>query len=139
MKIKKIKLSDIKVKFGSGHPPKDEKFIQLYMEVVKGKLPYHWALVKKEAIQPFSDFNPALTEVHRQAYLKRLDKKDLPSLHVYEEGGKYIMSDDYYKYYFYLELGWPEIPCYIIGSTTGNFTRHLTKAKAPKTVHVHKS
>ncbi|NQS88719.1 hypothetical protein HQ584_02880 [Patescibacteria group bacterium] len=135
MKIKKIKISDIKVKFGDGHSPKDEKFIQLYMEAIKGKLPYHWALVQKEAIQPFSDFKPKLTGQQKQVYLKRLDKKDFPSLHVYEEGGKYIMSDDYHKYYFYLELGWPEIPCFIIGKTTGKFTRRLTKVKTPKTVH----
>lgn len=131
MKIKKIKSSDIKVKFGNGHPPKDEKFIKLYKEVIKGKSPYHWALVQKEAIQPFSDFKPELTEGDRQAYLKRLDQNDFPSLHVYKEGGKYIMSDDYHKYYFYLELGWPEIPCFIIGKTTGNSTKDLIKIKTP--------
>lgn len=137
--MKNIKLSDIKVKFGGKYPPKDEKFISTFKKVLQGKTPYHWGLIKREAIEPFSDFKPSLKESRRQVYLKRIDKKDFPSLHVYEKGGKYIMSDDYYKYYFYLELGWPEIPCYIIGNTTGNFTRHLTKAKAPKALHIHKS
>lgn len=131
------KLSDIKSKFGGKYPPKDKKFISLFKKAIQGKIPYYWALIKREAINPFSDFRPKLNESLKQAYFNRLDKSDFPSLHVYEEGRKYIMSDDYRKYYFYLELDWPELPCFIIGKTTGNFTRHLTKAKAPKTLHAH--
>jgi len=132
-----IRLSDLKAKFGGKYPPKDKKFISLFKKAIQGKTPYHWALIKREAIKPFSNFRPKLNRTLKEAYFRRLNKSDFPSLHVYEEGGKYIMSDDYRKYYFYLELDWAELPCFIIGKTTGNFTRHLTKAKTPKTLHAH--
>lgn len=132
-----IRLSDIKAKFGGRYPPKDKKFISLFKKAIQGKTPYHWALIKREAIKPFSNFRPKINKSLKKAYFNRLDKNDFPSLHVYEEGGKYIMSDDYHKYYFYLELNWTELPCFIIGKTTGDFTRHLTKAKAPKTPYAH--
>lgn len=132
-----IRLSDIKAKFGGKYPPKDKKFISLFKKAIQGKIPYHWALIKKEAIKPFSDYKPKIPESLRKNYLERVNKSDFPSIHVYEEGTKYIMSDDYIKYYFYLDLCWPEIPCMIIGSTTGNFTRHLTRAKAPKIPRAH--
>ena len=52
-------------------------------------------------------------------------------MHIYEEAGSYIMSDDYHLYFLYLELGWPEIPARIMGEPIAEVTRHLTELKPP--------
>ena len=131
-KIKFVDPKTITVKFGGKHPPKDEMFIALFKKVIKGEIPYYWALVKKEAIKPFSDHKPQISEELRKSYLEEIHKDKFPSVHIYEEDGKYVMSDDYGLYYLYLELGWSEIPSRIMGEPLPEATRHLTKLTPPR-------
>ena len=125
----KLLSTKISISFEGKYAPKDQRFIDLYKQVLRGEIPYYWGLVKTKAIKPFSDFKPEITEVDKKLFFNQLAKNDFPSLHVYEQGDEFVMSDDYKKFYFYLELGWKEIPCYIIGKTSNKSVADLTEVK----------
>lgn len=135
------KTHSLQPKFGGKHSPRDEKFLRLYKEVLEGKAPYHFALVETKAIKPFSDWKPkpdnVIAAASRKAFIKDINEcidkgEQLPAIHVYEENGSYIMSDDYILYDLYHETGISEIHCLIIGETTGKLTRRLQKLEPPK-------
>lgn len=128
-----IKLSDIKVKFGGKHAPKDEGFIELYKKAFKEEIPVYWALIEKEAIKPFSKFLPDLSQKFVDNIHQKLDHGDLSSIYVYPENDIFIMSDDYNLYYIYLDLGYKKLPCFILGEPKGKYVSDLTgPVKLPK-------
>lgn len=130
--MKNVSLKNIDTSFTSKDPPKDEKFIDLYKKVIQGKLPYYYALIKKEGIKPFSSFIPKLSQEYRDYFFGKLNNKQTPCIHVYQDGNHFVMSDDYNLYFFYLELGVPEFPCYVLGKPTGSFVVNSKQVEVPK-------
>lgn len=133
---KELKSSDLTAKFGGKYQPRDDKFIEIYKKVITGEAPIVWALVAREAIKPFSHYKPITSKELKTGYLQEIVKGSLPSIHVYEENGVYVMSDDYNLYYLYLELDWEQIPAKIIGETSAKHTNSLTRLKPPTHLEV---
>jgi len=123
----------IQTDFTSSDPPKDEKFIAVYKKVMRGKIPFYYALIKKEAIKPYSSFIPKTSKAYEDYILDRLGTKQTPCVHVYqEENGFFTMSDDYHLFYFYLGLGLSEIPCYVLGKPRGIFVVQAEQVGIPQ-------
>lgn len=117
----KFNISDIDVKFGGDHEPKDEELIQLLKSAYIGKLLVRIALVKAEGIRPFSDFKPNISDDYRK-YFEETEKQGTPPpLYVYPKDGYFIMSDDYNAYYLYIEKGYAKIMCTVLGEPEGSF------------------
>lgn len=131
-----LKSSDLTAKFGGKYQPRDDKFIEIYKKVITGEAPIVWAFIAREAIKPFSNYKPITSKELQRGYLQEIVKGNLPSIHVYEENGVYIMSDDYNLYYLYLKLNWEQIPSKIIGKTSARYTSSLTKFKPPTHLEV---
>ena len=114
--MKTIKTSDIKVSFdGENDPPKDEVLIYLLKKAYRGELLCHKAIIDWEGIKPFSDYRPKITQDFENHFLSSIKNEKHPPLYVYQDGDKFIMSDDYNLYYFYKEVGCSNVPCLIIG------------------------
>lgn len=99
--------------------PQDNKFISLYKEVIQGNIPYFHALISKEFIKPFSSFHPSVTKEYEDYVFRTLAAGEVPSIHVYQEGNKFVLSDDYLLYQYYLQIGVTEFPCFCMGEPTG--------------------
>lgn len=130
--MNKLNLKNINASFTSQDPPKDEKFIDLFKKVIQGKLPYYYALIKKEGIKPFSSFVPKLFQEYKDYVFDKLDNKQVLAIHVYQDGNQFVMSDDYNLYFFYLELGVTELPCYVLGKPIGSFVVKSNQIDAPQ-------
>lgn len=117
----KIKLSDIRYKFGKGNEPKDEKLLELLGSAYKGDLLCRVALIKIEGIKTFSDFIPKISAAYVRRFQEITKKGDLPQIYVYPEDGKFVMSDDYRTYHLYLITGHKKIMCVVLGEAEGNY------------------
>jgi hypothetical protein len=115
MKTQKMKTSDLKPNFGGKSAPKDEKFIQLFQQVIKGTIPFYQADIKITAIKPFSTFVPSISQEFLDIVHKSYMLGNPPKIHVYQEDNKFIMSDDYNHFYIYKLLDLEVVPCYIMG------------------------
>ena len=125
--VKYIDASKITVKFGGKYSPKDEKFISLYKKALTGKLKCTLAVINIKGIKQFSDYQPKISKDFKDYFTKRIEKKDYPKIHVYPEGDHFIMSDDYSSYYLYLNQGFNQILCLVMGKATGEHVH--TKSK----------
>lgn len=130
MELKTI--SDLTVKFGGKYSPKDKEFIELYKKVIQKKIPYYFALIKKEGIVPFSDYKPTDFESIKKSIISDIKANKILPLHVYLKKGKFIMSDDYILYYAYMELGWDKLPCYVMGEPIGEYVIEKSLIPGPK-------
>lgn len=113
-----IKADQIETKFPFG---RDEKFIELYGQVAKGKLPYYWALIKMEGIKPFTNAEVVVNDEFKENFMKKFDQGKAISIHVYQEGDIFIMSDDYLSYTLYKQLGVNPVPCVVMGEPSGDY------------------
>lgn len=105
----------------SGNKPTDNKLLELLTGAYKGEFLCHTALILIEGIRPFSDYNPVISKEFRD-YFHYRQTTDFPSmLYVYQEGDKFIMSDDYLSYHQYLEDGLKEVPCTVLGDPVGKY------------------
>ena len=111
---KTIKLSDIKLP-KIGGPPIDEKAVELMKLAYQDKIEVHKTLIKNEYIQPFSIYRPKEDQVFTNHYIEKINNKEFPHLYVYAMDDKFVMSDDYFAYYFYLSIGYPFMPCIVLG------------------------
>jgi hypothetical protein len=112
---KKIDLSEAEIDFGENDEQKDEKLIKLIMACHKKEVACRMALVEFDFIKPFTDYKPEIDEKIKRHFLKKLQNRDFMKLLVYQEGDKFVMSDDYNAYYFYKEIDLKKIPCVVIG------------------------
>jgi len=74
---KNLDISKIKVQFGDNHEPKDEKLIELFKKAYQGELLVRVALIKIEAIKPFSEFQPEI----KQELLTNFENKKNKVIH----------------------------------------------------------
>jgi len=119
--IKTIKASDIHIEFGGKNPPKDDYFIQLFTQSQKGELLCHMAIIKIEGIKPFSDYKPEISERYRKWFERKIAAHSSPPIYVYPKDDMFIMSDDYDAYNLYLEKGYKEMLCVVLGEAKGPF------------------
>lgn len=97
--------------------PQDKHLTELLRQAYTGKILCTMAIAELAAIQPFSDYQPTISDEYR-TYFKQKAQNDVPpSLYVYSKGGKLIMSDDYMSFALYKELGFPKAVCTVIGDT----------------------
>jgi hypothetical protein len=99
--------------------PKDEKLIALLKKAYKGEVYCRMAVADMSVIQPFSDYQVTISDEYRN-YFKEQSMDDggsPPSLCVYAQDGKLIMSDDYSAYAMYKELKKPKAICMVVGDT----------------------
>lgn len=101
------------------HQPKDDRFISLYKQVILGEIPYYHCMIKSEAIRPFSSFVPGIPKEFEQYILRKLNEGEIPSIHVYPDKDLFIMSDDYFLYYYYLHINVNKLPCFCLGIPEG--------------------
>lgn len=112
--------SKLKANFGMpDYPEKDEKLIKLISSAQKDLVPAYKAIVDIKKIKPFCEYKPKKKDFKKQKkfIVRNIAKGDPPSLHVYQEGEYFIMSDDYNSYFNYLDQGFSEVPCIIFGKT----------------------
>lgn len=105
----------------SGNKPIDDKLKEFLKGAYLGKFLCHTALILVEGIQPFSDYKPGISKEFRDYFHYRLASGFPSTLYVYQEGEKFIMSDDYLAYYQYLEDGLKEVPCTVLGDPIGKY------------------
>jgi hypothetical protein len=110
-------ISQINSDFTEDTEPKDDKLMGLLKKAYMGEILCTMALAKLEAIKPFSDYKPIISDAYRNDFVKQT-KDAIPSpMYVYAEDGKLIMSDDYLTYYLYKELNMSDVICIVIGET----------------------
>ncbi len=132
-KMKTIKLSDIKIKFGGKNLPKDNNFLDRYKQASLGKIPVYWGMINIEGIKPFSNYRPEISQDFIDNIHQKLNSGDLISIYVYPQKGVFIMSDDYNVYYLYIYSGYKKIPCYILGEPEGKYVSdQIGPIKLPK-------
>lgn len=119
--ISKIKLFDIKIKFGGKNLPKDKTFLELYKKAFKGEIQTYWGIVSIDGIKPFSSYHPEISQDFIDRFHQKVNSGDLSSMYVYLQDDKYVMSDDYNLYYIYLYSGYKKIPCYILGEAEDKY------------------
>lgn len=123
-----IKTSDLKVEFGGKNaPPKDDKLLKLLKQAYAKEFQCWPAVIKMEGIKPFSDFRYEMTEAVFQHFLKKMQNGVHPKLIVYQEGDKFIMSDDYVKYQFCELMGYERVICMVLGKPTGKYVEKLAE------------
>lgn len=129
-----IKADQIETKFPFG---RDEKFIELYGQVAKGKLPYYWALIKMAGIKPFTNVEVEVDDLFKDNFMKKFNDGKAISIHVYQDGDIFIMSDDYQSYTLYKELGVNPVPCVVMGEPSGDYVVEKIKISyQPLTIEV---
>ena len=113
-----MKLSDISnADFTEDTEPRDDHLIELLKQAYKGDVLCAMAMAEMDAIKPFSDFKPTVSDQYR-AYFESKARDDVPPpLHVYAKNGKLVMSDDYNAYTMYNELGFHKAVCIVFGET----------------------
>lgn len=115
-----IDINKITYKFGMPNDPdKDEKLVDLLAKSCDKKIPVYVAVIPMEKIKPFCSYKPKKEDLDkiRERYLQYVLDKEPQFLHVYSQEDSFIMSDDYYAYYVYLEAGFKDAPCIILGDT----------------------
>lgn len=112
---------------------KDERFIDLYTQVVEGKLPYYWAVIDIEAIKPFTEARTEanVTESFRKHFIDSFHQGKPISIHVYPKDRFFIMSDDYSSFALYKELGVLTVPCLVLGEPLGSHVKRKIRLKKP--------
>jgi len=118
--IEEIDVNKIVNKFGlPDNPEKDEKLVGLLSKAHKKEIPVYIAVLPIDTIKPFCTYRPKKADLDkiRGRYLQYVLDREPQFLHVYPEEDQFIMSDDYYAYYVYLEAGFKEAPCIILGET----------------------
>lgn len=116
--IIKVDPNKIKIQFGlPDHPPLDKKLAELMALAGDDLIPAYLGLVAMDKIKPFSEFKPKKKDLDPlyDKLLKYVAEKDPHPIHVYQQGEHFIMSDDYYAYYVYLNSGFELAPCVILG------------------------
>ena len=78
------------------------------------------ALIKFNAIKPFSNYIPEITKENLDRFAQEEEKQEFHYISVYQEGEKFIMSDDYRAYYCYKIIDAKEVPCVVLGDPTGD-------------------
>ena len=137
--MKNIKTADIKVSFGGKNdPPKDEVLIYLLKKAYRGELLCHKAIIDWEGIKPFSDYRPKITQDFENHFLSSIKNEKYPPLYVYQDGDKFIMSDDYTSYHLYQKYGHDHVLVVVLGDPEGKYV--ISKGEAfklpPPTVEV---
>lgn len=113
-----IKLSDINnADFTDGTEPRDDHLIELLGPAFKGEILCTMAMAEMDAVKPFSDFKPEISNAYRKHFSEKAQNDVPPSLLVYAKDGKLIMSDDYSSYAMYQEMGFHRAVCQVIGDT----------------------
>lgn len=124
----KMDISKIKVKFGGDNEPRDQKLIELLKDAYSGNLLVRTVLIKAEAIKPFSDFMPKISDQYRK-YFEEVEKQETPPpLYVYPDNEYFIMSDDYNAYYLYKEKNYSKIMCILLGDSD---SKEIIEKSAP--------
>lgn len=118
--IKSIPLSKIKVRFGGKNIPKDVKLLEFLRMAYKGSLLVTVASIKMDAIKPYSDFMPEISEAFKKYFEDSERKGTPPPLFVYPFNDKFIMSDDYSSYYLYKDKKYSEVMCVVLGYAGGD-------------------
>lgn len=113
-----MKLSDIKnADFTDDTEPRDERLIELLKLAYTHQITCRMAMAEMDAIKPFSDFQPKVSDAYRAHFEVKARDDVPPSLHVYAKDGKLIMSDDYNAFAMYKDLGFHRAVCTVIGDT----------------------
>lgn len=113
--MKHIDISQINA--GFEEIPRDEKMLDLLGKAYRGEISCYHALIATKGIQPFSDYKPDICPEMINWFEKKFEQWPGPEIFVYENDGKFIMSDDYNAYYLFLEHKVKEIPCVIMGES----------------------
>jgi len=118
--MKKVKLSDIDIKFDQGkfNWIRDENMMNLLDKAHDGKILCRQAVIKFEAIQPHTNYQPEINKAYNKFFIKKAKEKDWLPLFVYPKGDKFIMSDDYNAYTLYKDYKFDKVPCVVIGEIT---------------------
>lgn len=110
-------INDIQTGFTDETEPQDEHLTELLKQAYTGKILCTMAVADLAVIQPFSDYQPKISEKYRIHFKQQAQDNVPPSLYVYAKDGKLIMSDDYASFALYKELGFPKAVCTVIGET----------------------
>jgi lysylphosphatidylglycerol synthetase-like protein (DUF2156 family) len=111
-------MNDFKIK-PNPNIPTDKKLMGLLKDAYTQNFQCYKALIKFEAIKPFSNYVPEINRGMLDTFAKEEEKQEFHYIFVYQEGNKFIMSDDYRAYYCYKILGNKEVPCVVLGDPTG--------------------
>lgn len=111
-------MNDIKIKFNP-NVPIDEKLNELFKEAYTKNFSCYKAVIKFDAIKPFSNYVPEITRERLDKFEQDEKDEKFHYIYVYQEGNKFIMSDDYNAYFCYKILGFKEIPCVVLGDPLG--------------------
>lgn len=124
-----VDIQEVEATFPYG---KDKRFIELYKQVVEGKLSYYWAMIDIAGIHPRNEAIPVVSESFREHFVKRYLEKKPISIHVYPEEDVFIMSDDYMSFTLYKELGVQRVPCLVLGEPHGTYVHNKLHVAKPK-------
>ncbi len=121
-------------------PPWDETMAQRLVDLANGRLGMYWAVVPLQFVRPFSPTYKPVGWVAWEPMLDlmraRIRDKQYPPLFTYQVGDFFVMSDDYFAYYAYLESGLGYAPCYILGEPTGDHIFEVRSATEDETKRV---
>ena len=81
----------------------------------------YYAIIKTEGIKPFSNYKPKISSDFKMYFEQQIKVKKPPSILVYPKSDKFIMSDDYNSFYSYLDQGYREILCMVLGDPKGKY------------------
>lgn len=111
-------MSDFKIK-PNPNIPTDQKLLDLLRVAYTGDFSCYKALIKFDAIKPFSAYVPKINKDYLLKFKEEEDNGQIHYIFVYQERDKFIMSDDYFAFYSFVVYGFKEIPCVVLGEPTG--------------------
>lgn len=100
--------------------PTDPKQMDLFRDAYTGKLMCFKAIIKADAIKPYSLYVPEIIKSTMDWFIRETENERYRLIFVYQEGDKFIMSDDYTAYYCYKVTDATEIPCVVLGEPIGD-------------------
>lgn len=132
--IDTIDMQEIQPQFPFG---KDERFIALYKQVLRGELESYSAMIDLRGITPRNNGAITVSDSFRSYFMERYHNHKPIPLHVYPEGDYFIMSDDYLSFALYRELGDTVVPCFVLGMPQGKYVQSKTKLSEKKITENH--
>ena len=110
-------ITKINSDFTEDTEPRDDHLVELLKQVYTGDILCTMAMAEMDAIKPFSDFKPTVSDQFRTYFESKARDDVPPPLHVYAKNSKLILSDDYNAYTMYNELGFHRAVCIVFGDT----------------------
>lgn len=114
----RAKIYSILYDLGLTKRKKDHKYIKLVFQAYRREINCYRGQIRFQDIKPFSIFHMTVSDYQINEFVRKVAAYVPPPILVYQNGDKFILSDDYTKFEIYKVLKYKYIPAYILGETS---------------------